>query len=106
MKYLLRVRPAVAMMPGMTAELLRRHATYIADLIREGRADCSYAFAGGGGGVAIINAERNEDLQEVMLRCPIGHMFEWEFVPLIPAVDSIERLARAFDEAVAAARDR
>jgi hypothetical protein len=32
MKYLLRVRPAVAMMPGMTAELLRRHGSYIADL--------------------------------------------------------------------------
>jgi hypothetical protein len=53
-----------------TAQMVRAQKEYVLSKVKEGVADCAYAFAGGGG-CAIINADSPEKLDELLWGGPM-----------------------------------
>ena len=96
MKYLLIRKPRVGA-ERPTAQTIRAHKDYVLGKVKEGAADCTYAFVGGGG-CSIINAESTEKLNEQLFAGPMALFYEYEVRPLADYASFMENAARAVEK--------
>jgi hypothetical protein len=82
MKYLVTARPGTTPIPpDQIADLYQAALEWGKAALADGRADCLYTFADGGG-IAIGNAESHEAVFGMLLSYPMYPFFEWEVKPL------------------------
>ena len=95
MKYLLIRKPRVGAAPP-TAQMIRAQKQYVLGKLKEGIADCAYAFAGGGG-CSIINADSPEKLNELLWGGPMARFYEYDVRPLSDYASFMEGVAAAIE---------
>jgi len=98
MKYLVTFarRDGVPLPPESIADILRTQREWIEDRIG-GSIDCGYVFAQGAGGIAIVNAESNEALAELVASAPAFLIANVEVKPLA-SMSALEHAARALHD--------
>ena len=80
MKYLLIRKPRVGA-ERPTAQNVRAQKDYVLAKVKEGVADCAYAFVGGGG-CSIVNADSPEKLNEMLWGGPMALFYDYDVRPL------------------------
>jgi muconolactone delta-isomerase len=98
MKFLVIRKPRVGTGMTPTAKALREHKQILLNAVKEGRIDCIYGVAGGGGTVGIANADSMEQLQEAMANSPIFLFSEYEIRPLTDFANYMDSIAAAFEK--------
>jgi muconolactone delta-isomerase len=84
--------------PETVARLLSAQRDWFREKTADGTIDAGYGFAQGGGGVAILNAETGEELNDIIHSAPVFALTDTTVQPLAElevtltnAVESIER---------------
>ncbi len=98
MKFLVLRKPRVGSGIVPTSKLIREHKEGVSDAIKRGTMDCIYAVPGGGGSVAIVNADSPEQLNEALMSTPLFLYSEFEVRPLTDYDKYMENLAAAFEK--------
>jgi hypothetical protein len=82
MKFLVMVLPLpLPVPPEQGVDLHRAALAWINERLEDGRMDCCYVFANGGG-VAISNAESHEQLFDEIVSYPLHPFYRFEVEPL------------------------
>jgi muconolactone delta-isomerase len=68
------------------------------DAVKRGNLDCIYGLAGGGGSVAIVNADSAEQLNEMLMNIPLFLFSEFEVRPLTDYAKYMDNVAAAFEK--------
>jgi muconolactone delta-isomerase len=84
MKFLVtqRRRDGVPVPPDAIAGLLRAQSEYLDEQMRNGTVDVAYGLPQGGGGLAIVNADSAEQLNEILVASPLFMVTNIEVQPL------------------------
>jgi muconolactone delta-isomerase len=84
MKFLVtqRRRDGVPVPPDAIAGLLRAQSEYLDEQMRIGTVDVAYGLPQGGGGLAIVNADSAEQLNEILVASPLFMLTNIEVQPL------------------------
>jgi len=98
MKFLVIRKPRVtgAMVPSST--MLREHKGRALDAVKQGSLDCIYAIPGGGGSVAIANADTIEQLNDTLASTPLFLFSEFEVRPLTDYAKYMDGVAAALEK--------
>jgi hypothetical protein len=78
MKFLVMRRPRFIAGNPVTSKMILEGKQSALDALKGGGIDCIYAFPGGGGNVAIANADSPEQLNERLMATPLFLNSEWE----------------------------
>lgn len=99
MKYLVtfRRRDGVPIPPEAVAGILHAQRGWLDEMIEDRVFDCAYVFAQGSGGIAIVNADSNEELSEMLASAPAFVLVAIEVQPLA-AVATLENAVRALQQ--------
>ena len=82
MKYLVTALPGTTPIPPeQAADLYQAAAEWGEAALADGRADCLYTFADGGG-IGIGNADSHEAVFGILISYPMYPFFHWEVKPL------------------------
>jgi len=95
MKYLLIRKPRLGA-ERPTAQTIRAHKDYVLSKLKDGVADCVYAFVGGGG-CSILNADSPEKLNEQIFSGPMARFYEYEIHPLSDYASFMEAVAQGVE---------
>ena len=98
MKFLVIRRPRVGAGMLPTGKTIREHKQSALDGLKRGGLDCIYAVPGGGGSVAIANAESAEQLHETLANTPLFLFSEFEVRPLTDYAKYMDSVAAAFEK--------
>src|SRR5579864_3970388 len=98
MKFLVIRRPRVAGTMVPTSKTIREHKESALDAVKRGNLDCIYAVPGGGGSVAIANADSAEQLNEMLTNTPLFLFSEFEVRPLTDYSKYMDNIAAAFEK--------
>ena len=98
MKFLIIRKPRLGTGMTPTSKTLREHKAVVLNGIKEGRIDCIYAIPGGGGSVAIANADSAEQLQDALASSPLFLFSEFEIRPLTDYAKYMDSVAAAFEK--------
>jgi hypothetical protein len=79
MEFLVLVKPGPAPPP---VELIRSSQEWIDSRLSDGRIECCYAFAGGGG-FSVTKADSHEELMDELISYPLSPFVEYEARPLV-----------------------
>jgi hypothetical protein len=99
MKFLVLARPGPMPPP---VELVRSAQDWIDGRISDGRIECCYAFAGGGG-FSVNQAESHEELMDELLDYPLSAFVEFEVRPLVGLDHAFKRFIETVERMTAAA---
>ncbi len=93
MKYLVTALPGITPVPPeQAAELYQAASEWIQAGLADGRFDCVYVFADGGG-ISIGNAESHEEVFGTLVSYPLYPFFRWEVKPLCDWSDTFGSIA-------------
>ena len=96
MKFLIMVLPIpLPVPPEKGAELYQAAEEWIAERLEDGRMDCAYVFADGGG-LAISNAETHEQVFDELISYPLYPFFRWEVRLLCDLAHSFGTIIEAY----------
>ena len=98
MKFLIIRKPRLGTGMAPTSKVIREHKETVLNGVKQGRIDCIYAIPGGGGSVAIGNAESAEQLQETLASSPMFLFSEFEVRPLTDFAKYMDSVASAFEK--------
>ena len=98
MKFLVIRRPRAASTMLPTSKIFREQKEGALDAVKRGTLDCIYGLAGGGGSVAIANADSAEQLNETLMNTPLFLFSEFEVRPLTDYSKYMENVAAAFEK--------
>jgi hypothetical protein len=98
MKFLVIRKPRINSALVATSKLIREHKEGIAKALKEKSIDCIYAIPGGGGSVAIANADSAEQLQENIANSPLFLFSEFEIRPLTDYAKYMDSVAAALEK--------
>ena len=84
--------------PEQGAELYQAAREWIGERLEDGRMDCAYVFAEGGG-LSIVNAETHEQIFDELLSYPPYSFFKWEVKPLCDWEHTFGTIVEAFSRA-------
>jgi len=99
MKFLVMVLPIpLPVPPEQGADLYRAALAWINERLEDGRMDCCYVLADGGG-VAISNSETHEELFDEMLSYPLYPFYNFEFKPLCDVEHGMGTVIQAYSRA-------
>ena len=99
MKFLVIRKPRFGTGRVATSKLIREAKQSAAEAAKAGTIDCIYAFPGGGGNVAIVNAESAEQLNERLMATPLFLYSEYEVRALTDYSKYMENVATALEKA-------
>jgi muconolactone delta-isomerase len=96
-KYLVvqRRRDGVQVPPDAVAGMLLAQRDWLDEKIQDGAFDVAYGLAQGGGGVAIVNADTPERLNEILTESPLFGISNVELTPLADVHTTIGNGVRA-----------
>jgi muconolactone delta-isomerase len=97
-KFLVIRRPRINSALVATGKLLREHKERVLDGIKQGGIDCAYAIPGGGGTVAIANADSIDQLNEALTSSPLFLFSEFEVRPLTDFAKYMDGVAAALEK--------
>lgn len=98
MKFLVIRKPRVGTGMLPTSKAIREHKQSALDGLKRGGLDCIYAVPGGGGSVAIANADSTEQLHETLANTPLFLFSEFEIRPLTDYGRYMDGVAAAFEK--------
>jgi muconolactone delta-isomerase len=98
MKFLVIRKPRVGTPLTPTNKSIREHKQGALDAVKQGTLDCIYALPGGGGSVAIANADSVEQLNENLMNTPLFLFSEFEIRPLTDYGKYMDGVAAAFEK--------
>jgi muconolactone delta-isomerase len=98
MKFLVLRKPRVTSGLIPSAKVIREQKQGALDAVKQGVIDCIYAFPGGGGNVAIVNADSVEQLNERLMGTPLFLYSEFEVRPLTDYDKYMENVAAALEK--------
>jgi muconolactone delta-isomerase len=98
MKFLLIRKPRFGTGMTPTSKAIREHKESALNAVKSGTLDCIYAVPGGGGSVAIANAESAEQLNETLANSPLFLFSEFEVRPLTDYSKYMDNIAAAFEK--------
>jgi muconolactone delta-isomerase len=103
MKFLVmqRRRDGVPIPPDVIAGLLRAQSEYLDEQVRNGTVDVAYGLPQGGGGLAIVNADSAESLNEILAASPLFGVTNIEVQPLADIHATLAAGASAMQRMVA-----
>jgi muconolactone delta-isomerase len=81
-----------------TSKTFREQKESALDAVKRGNLDCIYGLAGGGGSVAIANADSAEQLNEMLMNIPLFLFSEFEVRPLTDYAKYMDSVAAAFEK--------
>ena len=90
-------RQTAPMPPQAIAEILTAQRGWFDEHLADGTYDCAYAYAQGGGGVAIANAQTTEELNHILTGSPLWPIADFDVVPLTDVKIALENGARAIE---------
>jgi muconolactone delta-isomerase len=98
MKYLILQKPFQVPSPPeamkATAQALEASMRIFDDLKAKGKCDLVYSFAGISGGVAIVDLDSPEELDQLVMQTPISAFGQIEVYPLVDLKNSLEALKK------------
>lgn len=104
MKYLITAKPGLTPIPiEQGAQLLQASKVWMQEKINDGTIDFVYNLFGGGG-IALSNADSNEEVLANLLEYPLYAFFTWEVNPLLDFDVSLDQFV-AFYENMASMMD-
>src|SRR5215469_11033629 len=98
MKFLVIRKPRIGGAIVATSKLLREHKEAALNAVKRGTLECIYAIPGGGGSVAIANADSVEQLNETIANTPLFLASEFEVRPLTDYAKYMDNIAAAFEK--------
>jgi len=98
MKFLVIRKPRINSALVPTSKTIREHKDGVANAIKQKTIDCIYGLPGGGGSVAIANAESAEQLQDNLANTPLFLFSEFEIRPLTDYARYMDGVAAALEK--------
>ena len=98
MKFLIIRKPRLGTAMVPTSKAIREQKEAALNAVKQGNLDCIYAFPGGGGNVAIANADSAEQLNERLANTPLFLFSEFEVRPLTDFSKYMDNIAAAFEK--------
>lgn len=99
MKFLITVLPRPVPMPPEQGAVLNQAALdWINERLADGRMDCCYVFADGGG-VAITNAETHEQVFDEIIAYPLYPFYSFDVKPLCDVGHTMGSVIQAYSGA-------
>ena len=77
---------------------IREHKENALSALKRGTLECIYGVPGGGGSVAIANADSAEQLNETLANTPLFLFSEFEVRPLTDYSKYMDNIAAAFEK--------
>ena len=97
MKFLVIRKPRIGGALVASSKTIRENKERALDLVKQGRLDCVYGLAGGGGSVSIANADSLEQLHETIAGSPLFLSSEWDIRPLTDYAKYMDGVAAALE---------
>ena len=98
MKFLVIRKPRVSGSITPTSKAIREHKENALNALKRGTLECIYGVPGGGGSVAIANADSAEQLNETLANTPLFLFSEFEVRPLTDYSKYMDNIAAAFEK--------
>ena len=98
MKFLVIRKPRIGTPLMPTSNSIREHKEGALNALKQGTLDCIYGVPGGGGSVAIANADSIEQLNENLANTPLFLSSEFEIRPLTDYAKYMDGVAAAFEK--------
>ena len=98
MKFLVIRKPRVGTAIVPTSKTIREHRQSALDGVKRGGLDCIFGIAGGGGSVAIANADSIDQLNETLMGTPLFLFSEFDIRPLTDYAKYMDGVAAAFEK--------
>ena len=98
MKFLVIRKPRIGTQMALTSKTIREHREGTLNAVKQGTLDCIYAVPGGGGSIAIANADSAEQLNDTLMNTPLFLFSEWEIRPLTDYAKYMDGVAAAFEK--------
>jgi len=98
MKFLVIRKPRIGTAITPTSKAIREHKENALNAVKRGALDCIFAIPGGGGSIAIANAETAEELNETLANTPLFLFSEFEIRPLTDYAKYMDGVAAAFEK--------
>ena len=99
MKFLVLATPGPVPPP---VDMIRSGQEWIEGRLADGRIECSYAYAGGGG-FSITQADSHEELMDELLDYPLSGFVQFEVRPLVGLDHAFKRFIETVERQTAAA---
>ena len=91
-------RPRIGGALVASSKTIRENKERALGLVKQGRLDCVYGIAGGGGSVSIANADSLEELHENITGSPLFLSSEWDIRPLTDYAKYMDGVAAALEK--------
>lgn len=98
MKFLVVRKPRINAALVASSKAIREHKEGAANAIKQKTIDCIYGLLGGGGSVAVVNADSAEQLQENLANTPLFLFSEFEIRPLTDYAKYMDSVATALEK--------
>jgi len=98
MKFLVIRKPRIGGALVASSKTIRENKERALGLVKQGRLDCVYGIAGGGGSVSIANADSLEQLHENIVGSPLFLSSEWDIRPLTDYSKYMDGVAAALEK--------
>jgi muconolactone delta-isomerase len=98
MKFLVIRKPRIGTPIMPTSKNIREQKEGALNGVKQKNLDCIYAVPGGGGTVAIANADSIEQLNDTLANTPLFLFSEWEIRPLMDYAKYMDGVAAAFEK--------
>lgn len=98
MKFLVIRKPRISGALVATGKTLREHKEGALNAVKQKTLDCIYALPGGGGSIAIANADSVEQLNENLVNTPLFLFSEFEIRPLTDYAKYMDGVAAALEK--------
>jgi hypothetical protein len=97
MKFLVTRKPRMGTGIQPTSQMIRAQKDLVLGAVKRGEADCAYAFLGGGG-IAIVNANSAEELNQRLMGSPLGFFYEFDVRALTDYGQFMDTVAQALEK--------
>ena len=98
MRFLVIRKPRLTSALVATSKAIREHKEGVTNAIKQKTIDCIYGLPGGGGSVAIVNADSAEQLHENLANTPLFLFSEFEIRPLTDYAKYMDSVAAALEK--------
>jgi muconolactone delta-isomerase len=98
MKFLVIRKPRVTGALVANSKAIREHKEGALNAVKQKTLDCIYAIPGGGGSIAIANADSVEQLNENLVNTPLFLFSEFEIRPLTDYAKYMDGVAGALEK--------
>ena len=98
MKFLVIRKPRISGALVATSKAIREHKEGALNAFKQKTLDCIYAIPGGGGSIAIANADSVEQLNENLMNTPLFLFSEFEIRPLTDYAKYMDGVAAALEK--------